>query len=323
MVAPVYAKGQTNLKAFFTQPQAVGAIELGERHRPVAESNQVLVRVTHFSLNRGELNFARTGTAGRPLGWDVAGVVEEPARSGQGPGVGARVVGFSRASQGWAEWVALDTRDVAVIPPGVDSAVAASLPVAALTALYALERGERLLGSRVLVTGASGGVGGFAVTLGALMGAQVVAQLRSASQVEATKALGASQVVVDELGDETAAAGPFRLIVDGLGNELTGRALQALSPDGIAVLYGVTAGQHLTVSPGLMLATGTGRIEGFNLFRQSEIESVSRGLDRLLGLVARGQMAVTIEEQAGWNEAPAVAQRLLDRKFSGKAVLFL
>lgn len=311
------------MKAFFTEPQAPGAILLGERERPQADSNQVLIRATHVSLNRGELHFARTGTAGRPLGWDVAGVVEEPAHSGQGPARGARVVGFSRASQGWAEWVALDTRDVATIPDGVESVVAASLPVAALTALYALERGERLLGSRVLVTGASGGVGSFAVALGARMGAEVVAQVRNAAQIESLTALGASQVVVDETGEASRAAGPYRLIVDGLGSELTSRSLLALSPDGVAVLYGATAGQQLELSPGFLLGTGTGRIEGFNLFRQSEIESVSRGLERLLALLAGGKLGVKVDEQAPFAQAPQVAQRLLERKFTGKAVLHL
>jgi len=211
--------------------------------------------------------------------------------------------------------------DLAVIPEGVSPAEAAALPVAALTALYSLERGERLLGSRVLVTGATGGVGNFAVTLAKLMGAEVVAQVRRAEQVSPTEMLGAHQVIVDSVGDQVAAAGPYRLILDGLGNQLTSRVVHSLSPDGVMVVYGATDGQPLEIQPTFLLGTGTGRIEGFNLYRQSEIESVSRGLQRLLKILANGQLKVPIEKRVSWSEAPGLATELLDRRFSGKAVV--
>jgi len=310
-----------HLKAYLTDPTSQGSIRLAEQPDPRPDSNQALVRITHFSLNRGELSFAKSGQPGRQIGWDIAGVVEAAARNGTGPAAGSRVVGFSRASQGWAEFAALEVRDLAQIPQGVTPVQAASLPVAALTALYALERGNRLLGSRVLVTGATGGVGSFAVSLGALLGAEVVAQVRRPDQVKSTLKLGAHQVVVDEQGDKVAQAGPFRLVIDGLGNELTSKAIHSLAPDGIAVLYGVTVGGLLQVSPGYMLGTGTGRIEGFNLFRESEIEPISRGLDRLLHLIQKGRLDVQVDTVAGWEQAPDLAQQLNDRKFAGKAVL--
>src|SRR5262249_56064653 len=86
------------------------------------------------------------------IGWDVVGIVEAAARNGSGPRSGARVVGFSRRVRGWAERIALPTTDMAEIPHGVTDAAAATLPVAGLTALYALERCERLLPSPVLLT---------------------------------------------------------------------------------------------------------------------------------------------------------------------------
>ena len=75
-------------------------------------------------------------------------------------------------------------KDLAEIPEGVSDADAATLPVAGLTALYALERGEHLLASRVLITGASGGVGLFGVQLARLMGADIVAQVRRKDHTE-------------------------------------------------------------------------------------------------------------------------------------------
>lgn len=309
------------MKAYITNPKATGNIEAGELPAPSQESDQALIRVTHFSLNRGELNFAADGQAGRAIGWDVSGVVEKSAPNGTGPSEGTAVVAFSRAQEGWAELVAIPTRDLAAIPDGVDPAQAATLPVAALTALYALERGERHLGSKVLVTGSTGGVGNFVVNLAHLMGAQVVAQVRREEQAEAVKRLGATTVLVDSEGDEVSKAGPYRLVVDGLGNQLTSKAIHALEPDGVAVLYGVTAGNELSLNPGFMLGTGSGRVEGFNLYRESDYESVARGLQRLLPLVRDGLLKTSVERVVSWEEAPQLAQDLLDRKFGGKAVV--
>lgn len=307
------------MKAYLTDPKAPGGIRAQSSAEPAVESQHALLQVSHFSLNRGELNFAQAGAPDRPIGWDIAGtVLQSPAG---GPPVGSKVVAFSRASRGWAEQVSIPLADLALIPEGVSQSQAASLPVAALTALYSLERGRCLLGSRVLVTGATGGVGSFAVSLAALMGCEVVAQVRRPDQVEGIQALGAHQVVVDEEGQKVAEAGPYRLIVDGLGNRLTSRAIHALTPDGIAVIYGATDRQQLEIQPGFLLGTGTGRIEGFNLYRQSEIESISRGLQRLLKLVAQGRLAVPVEQEVDWKQAPQLAQDLLDRKFAGKAVV--
>jgi NADPH2:quinone reductase len=307
------------MKAYVTEPQATGSIKSTEQPEPTLESGQALIEVSHFSLNRGELQFAKRGPAGRAIGWDVAGkVIQSPAG---GPEPGSAVVAFSRASSGWAERVAVPLKDLAVLPAGVSPAQAACLPVAALTALYSLERGQHLLGSPVLVTGATGGVGGFAVALARLMGAEVVAQVRRDNQVGGVRELGADRVVVDSDGKATAEAGPFRLIVDGLGNQLTATVIHALAPDGIAVIYGATDAQQLSIQPGFLLGTGTGRIEGFNLYRQSEVESVARGLERLTKLLAQGKLPVALERQGSWADAPQLAQDLLDRKFSGKAVV--
>ncbi|MBS2037045.1 zinc-binding dehydrogenase [bacterium] len=309
------------MKAYLTDPTAPGGIREKTVPSPVLETNQALIEVTHFSLNRGELNSAMQGPADRTIGWDVAGTVLQAPPNG--PPVGSRVVAFSRASRGWAEQVAVPLNDLALLPDSVEAATAASLPVAALTALYSLERGERILGSKVLVTGATGGVGNFAVALARLMGAEVIAQVRRPDQVESVRRLGADTVIVDDQGDLLSASGPYRLIVDGLGSRLTSKVIHSLSPDGIAVIYGVSDRQTLEIQPGFLLGSGTGRIEGFNLYRQSEIESISRGLSRLLNLMACEKLKVAVDREVGWEGAPQVARELLDRKFSGKAVVRL
>jgi NADPH:quinone reductase len=88
------------VKAVVTKPGATGDVVLAETPEPSPDSDEALIRVKAFSLNRGEIRRAATQTAGTPIGWDVVGIVEATARNGSGPAKGTRVVGFSRRMQG-------------------------------------------------------------------------------------------------------------------------------------------------------------------------------------------------------------------------------
>src|SRR5215831_162715 len=116
------------MRAVVTKPGATGSLVIAEASEPIPDSDEALVRVKAFSLNRGEVRRAATQAAGTMIGWDVVGLVEAPARNGSGPRKGARVVGFSRRVRGWAERIALPTTDMAEIPDGVSDAAAATLP---------------------------------------------------------------------------------------------------------------------------------------------------------------------------------------------------
>ena len=221
------------MRAVVTRPGATGSLVIAETAEPSPDSDEALVRVKAFSLNRGEVRRAATRAAGTMIGWDVVGAVEGPARNGSGPPKGARVVGFSRRVRGWAERIALPTTDIAEIPDNVSDADAATLPVAGLTALYALERCERLLASRVLVTGATGGVGYFACQLARLMGAHVTALLRRQDQQALAKSLGVEETVVSPDGGGLDAVPKFRAIVDGVGGPALGQLLGALTTTGV------------------------------------------------------------------------------------------
>jgi NADPH:quinone reductase-like Zn-dependent oxidoreductase len=288
---------------------------------PTPDSDEVLVRVKAFSLNRGEVRRAATQAAGTMIGWDVVGVVEGPARNGSGPPKGRRVVGFSRRVRGWAERVALPTTDLAEIPNDVSDADAATLPVAGLTALYALERCERLLASRVLVTGATGGVGYFVCQLARLMGAHVTALLRRRDQEALAKSLGVDETVVSRDGAGLDAVPKFRAIVDGVGGPTLGQVLTRLDDDGRAILYGVSAGQQTTFAIRDLMLTGNGRVEGFYLTRDIQIERASKGLSRLLKLLANGRLRTLVSIDADWSAVGESAARLMARDFTGKAVL--
>lgn len=232
------------------------------------------------------------------------------------------MVGFSRGMRGWAEFVALPTRDLAAIPPGIGDIDAATLPVAGLTALYALERCQHLLGSRVLITGASGGVGYFACQLAGLMGADAVALLRRRDHEQMVRETGA-EVVISADGGGLDAHGPFRAIIDGVGGPQLGLLAGQLEPTGRLILYGVSGGAESTVALRDLMFTGDGRIEGFHLYRESEIEPAYRGLERLMGLMGRKRLQTVVSVTESWSKVSDIAARLLGRDFPGKAVLTL
>jgi NADPH:quinone reductase-like Zn-dependent oxidoreductase len=306
------------MRAVVAKPKVRGSLEIGEVAEPTADSHEAIVQVSAFSLNRGELRRAEQAPAGTQIGWDLVGTVVAPARDGSGPGKGERVVGFSRRMQGWAERAAIPTRDLAAIPDRVSDADAATLPVAGLTALYCLERCERLLASRVLVTGATGGVGWFACQLGRLMGAHVVAPVRHRDQQDLVRGTGAEVVVT---ADGSGLDGRFRAVIDGVGGEMLGRLISLLDVDGRAILYGVSAGPQTPLAIRDLMLTGAGRVEGFYLYRESEFEAASKGLDRLLALLADGRLKTLVSLTGGWESIGETAEKLIKRSFPGKAVL--
>lgn len=311
------------MKAVIANSNVQGSLEIGEVTEPVASFNEAVISVTAFSLNRGELRRAEAMPVGTQIGWDITGIVEKAADDGSGPAKGQRVVGFSRRMQGWAERVTLPTTDFAVIPDDVSDADAATLPVAGLTALYTLERCERLLGNKVLITGASGGVGYFACQLASMMGADVVALLRRPDFEGLVSGLGVADVVVSADGSGVEDHGKFRAIIDGAGGPVLSALLSQLDEHGRAILYGVSAGPEATFKVRDLMVTAGGRIEGFFLFRQTDVEPGARGLARLLRLVSDKRLKTHISVTGSWQKIGETATQLIGREFAGKAVLTL
>ncbi|HEV8616309.1 MAG TPA: zinc-binding dehydrogenase [Methylomirabilota bacterium] len=303
--------------AVVVDPEAPGRLVIRPVAEPAPDRGEAVVRVRAISLNRGEVRRSGMAAAGWRPGWDLAGEVERAAADGSGPRAGARVVGLLPEGA-WAERVAVPTHALAELPDKVTFSQGATFPVAGLTALYALAKAGSLLGRRVLVTGATGGVGDFAVQLARLAGAHVTASARRADQAPALRQLGAHEVVI---GDEIPPAPKYDLVLESVGGRTLGTALAALERGGMCVTFGVSAAAEVTFDARQFFATGRTTLYGFYLFTELGAEPASVGLRRLADLVASGQLAPHISLERSWKEIGQVAQDLMARRFPGKAVL--
>ena len=312
------------VRAVVVDPSSPQGLAIKPVELAPARPDEVTVRVTAISLNRGEVRRAlsQSEPGARP-GWDFAGIVEEQAADGGGPAVGTRVVGLL-PSGAWAEQVRARSDALAPLPDSVSDAQAATLPVAGLTALHALRQGGLLIGRKVLIDGASGGVGHFACQLAAASGALVWGQVRRA-EFRALVAQSCGERIV--LGADLKAAaphGPFHLILDSVGGSALAAALTMLMPGGTCVHFGISESATATISSRDLFQTGGARLYGLTLFHElRRVEPASRGLAMLAGLIAERKLSPHIAVEAPWTEIGAVARRLIDRSFAGKAVLHL
>lgn len=309
------------MRAIVVEPSALGRLALQAVAMPQPAPHEALVRVAAISLTPYEVKAVASAEAGTRPGWEFAGVVERAAANGSGPREGARVAGFLDAGA-WAEWLAVPTDALGVLPEGVSFAQAATLPIAGLTALYALERGGSLLGRSVLITGASGGVGQFAVQLARHGGAaRVVGVVRSAAHAEAAQTAGAQEVVVGEDNAGAARFGPYDVVLDSVGGASLASALPLVKQGGTCIAFGATGGSESTIKVWDLYGRGGVSLYGFLINYEVTLQPLCDGLPRLARMVADGTLRTSIGAQAPWTEIARVGQELLERRFTGKAVL--
>ena len=299
------------MRALIVDHSAPANLRLGEAPDPRPTPAQALVRIQHVSLNFGDLNGTRNRPDGFVPGWDASGVVVQAAESGHGPAVGARVVTTAGSQNGWAELRAVDLDELAVVPDDVDLAESSTLPVAGVTALRALRRIGPLLGRRILVTSAAGGVGRFAVQLAALGGAHVIASVGSAARMEGLEALGASEVLIGLEGVEA----PIHGVIENVGGALLVGAFRLLGEGGVIQSIGWTSGEDATFPPYSTIGMRRS-IEAFTKGPQSGPD-----MAYLLGLMQSGDLRVDMGWRGPWTEIADAAAALFGRRVSGKAVL--
>jgi NADPH:quinone reductase len=301
------------MKALANTPKGPAPVAFRDVAEPNPAPHEALIAVHAFSLNRGELTLMRIRPDGWQPGQDVAGVVLKAAADGSGPKEGTRVVGILDW-HGWAERAAISTHRLAALPEKVSFGAAASLPVAGLTALRSLRHGAPLLGRRVLITGAAGGVGNLAVQLAAHSGAEVTAIARGARGEPLTK-LGAHNVI----DDIAKAQGKFWLILESAGGASLKAAIGLLEPKATVVIFGNSSGEETTLSFRDFGPANNARIQSFHSFASGPEEAFGPDLALLADLIAKGALKPEIEEHS-WRDFASVAKALGERRVRGKAI---
>lgn len=303
------------MRALVNTPGGPAPVELRDVPEPNPAANEVLVAVRAFSLNRGELRSFVNNEAGWIPGQDISGVVLRAAANGLGPSVGTRVVALTDEF-GWAEQVAVPTHRVVPLPDNVSFAQAATLPVAGLTALRCVRLGGALVGRRVLITGAAGGVGTLAIQIAAHSGAHVTAVVGRPERAAGLTDLGA-ETIVHRIGD---APGRYALILESGGGTSLSEAVKQVEAKGTVVVYGNSSGETSTISFQDFRAAQNARIQSFFYFTSGAEEMFAPDLAQLVSLIADGSLRPVIGVERNWSEIADVAESLRRRQVAGKAV---
>lgn len=219
-------------------------LQYRELEKPIAKSNELLVRVRASSVNpvdwkirKGHLQLLTGYNFPRIVGSDISGVVVEVGREVTKFQPGDEVYTFLNPINGGAcaEYAVVPESDAAIKPKNITHAEAAGVPIAGLTALQSLrDLGQIQAGKKVLINGASGGVGTFAVQVAKAMNAEVTG-VCSAKNRELVKSLGADFVLDYEEIDFTQQTDKYDIILDAVGTITFAECEKVLQPEGVYI----------------------------------------------------------------------------------------
>jgi NADPH:quinone reductase-like Zn-dependent oxidoreductase len=304
-----------------TTPRAVlirayggaAAAEVAEIARPAAGPGQVLIRVRAAGVNgidwkvrEGFVREAFPLQLPAVLGIELAGVVEALGPGASRFRVGDRVMGPLGGLGAYADVVAVDEANLVRTPQGLDDVHAAAVPVAAVAAWQSLHHaGPIATGQRILIHGAAGGLGGYAVQYAKRAGAEVFATA-STAHLEYVRSLGADHVIDYRTERFESVARDIDVVLDYVGGEVLDRSWQVLTKDGAIVG---------TSWPDILGRTPPGRR---GLWFMTKPDAAL--LERLAAEIAEGTLISKLDEVVGFGDIPAAIERNRTDPRIGKVV---
>lgn len=307
-------------------------LQLKDVEKPTPKGNEVLVKVFAASVNAADWRMMRADpflvrlyaglskpTRFQTLGADIAGRVEAVGKSVRQLHPGDEVFGdvFASGFGGFAEYKCANECELVLKPANISFEEAAAVPLAALTALHGLrDKGQIQLGQRVLINGASGGVGTFAVQLAKYFGAEVTA-VCSTGKVELARSLGADHVIDYTREDFTRSGMQYELIFAANGNRSIFDYRRVLSPKGAYVMAGGNTGQlfqALLLGPLISL---------FGKQRMGSLTSTpnQKDLQFMKELLESGKIKPVIDRRYPLSEVPEAIRYVEEGHAKGKVVI--
>jgi NADPH:quinone reductase-like Zn-dependent oxidoreductase len=302
-------------------------LELADVPQPEPREREVLVRVRAASINaadrvllRGEPFLVRLGMGfprprHRTLGFDVAGHVEAVGRAVTQFRVGEEVFGASNFGA-FAEFVCVSEETLVPKPAGVSFEAAAATPTAGYTALQGLRKGRVAAGQKILIDGASGGVGTFAIQIAVAYGADVTA-VCSTRNVEIARALGAPRVIDYRREDFASAAQRYDLVLAANAYRPLSHYKRVLKPDGA---YVMTGGGGVQILQAMLLGAV---ISMTSSRRVGNLMAVARKKDLVIlrELLESGKIRPVIDTTVALRDVPDAIRRLEKEHARGKVVV--
>lgn len=302
-------------------------LELQEVDRPEPKPNEVLVKVLAASVNKADWHLLTgkplpvrlmTGLFKpgiRTLGADMVGIVERVGKDVTQFRPGNEVFGDLSATGfgSFAEYVVTDEKHLAQKPSNLSYEETAALPMAAITALQGLrDKGKIKTRQEVLINGASGGVGGFAIQIARSFGARVTA-VCSTTKVAAAKKQGAEVVIDYTMQDFTRRAKQYDLIFDVVGNHSINAIDRVLKKGGRYVSCAFSPGA-MFLGPWKSLTQGKKMINMFAVTTQADLQYISK-------LAEDGQLIPLIQRTFTLDDVPEALWTIGQRSPSGKLVI--
>lgn len=303
-------------------------LELHEVAKPVPKDNEVLIRVKATSINYNNLLF----TKGKPFvgrfftgllkpgkkipGNDVAGIVEYAGKDVKEFKAGDEVFGDLTEFGAFAEYVTASESVLMLKPAFLSFEHAAAVPEAGLVALQALrDHGNIQASQKVLINGASGGIGSFAVQIAKSFGAEVTA-VCSARNFDLVRSIGADHVIDYTREDFVEKCPGFDLIISTVGYRSIGDFKKALNPKGVYIATGGTMSQ---IFQAMLLGSWYSERDGKRL--GSMVVKPNKDLDFLIGLIESGDVKPIIEKTFPFENIVSAIKQYDTGHTSGKIVV--